>query len=763
MSGSDWDMFRYDLEHTGETSDIIKNPKELKLIWKFETGSSVDSSPAISENFVYVGSDDNYIYCLNKNTGELIWKFETGSGVYSSPAISENFVYVGSYDSYIYCFGDPLISERLKKLEKELLSLETNGFDNEVNSIKSKIKNSENILEIENDISELKSKIDDSREREKIRLQKQKELYEKLHLLDTKDLKDFESDVGELKLRIEQIRNAKDAAEIDEKINEVKKSYVVKLITVAQSLSGDADNDLNNKNYEKALAVYKKSLEKITRAKKEKDVANILDKNLDEIIDKNIITINNGISACKKEEYNIILNDLKTKLDDILHGLAVAKNNGFNVSEENKSAKEIFIELSEAGNSIENHKFSEVDGIFKKCERELYFLNATVKSFDLKSMGSEKPLTPAGQKPQKLSGSFPAELEENYDDAKFIGEGGFAYVFKAKSKKDKRFVAIKIPKEMNEKIGKTFLKEIRIWGDLHHKNIAKLYNANIYPRAYLEIEYVDKGSLEGIKKPVDVEKAAELIYNLLQGLTEAHSKNIYHLDLKPENVLLTLNEEPKITDWGLSKIAKDSKYTAVTGYTLMYAAPELFSPKDFGKADCRTDIFQTGIIFYELVTGKNPFDGDTQQQILMNILMEKPKKPSEINADAKVIDNIIMKCLEKKKEDRYQNVFDMQKDLIEYLKIEYKKSWSESKLKGDLKRSCFYCGKVVTVCAAHNDIENTLKYTIDLKNYARGEFKKDVDDIIEKLKYLMKEKMVISDELQKQINIIIHQIKMGRE
>ncbi|PIV27328.1 MAG: hypothetical protein COS36_06100, partial [Candidatus Altarchaeum sp. CG03_land_8_20_14_0_80_32_618] len=104
-----------------------------------------------------------------------------------------------------------------------------------------------------------------------------------------------------------------------------------------------------------------------------------------------------------------------------------------------------------------------------------------------------------------------------------------------------------------------------------------------------------------------------------------------------------------------------------------------------------------------------------------------------------------------------------QKDLIEYLKIEYKKSWSESKLKGDLKRSCFYCGKVVTVCAAHNDIENTLKYTIDLKNYARGEFKKDVDDIIEKLKYLMKEKMVISDELQKQINIIIHQIKMGRE
>ena len=65
----------------------------------------MDSSPAISENFVYVGSFDNYIYCLNKNTWELIWKFETGNDVYSSPAISENFVYVGSKDNYIYCLN----------------------------------------------------------------------------------------------------------------------------------------------------------------------------------------------------------------------------------------------------------------------------------------------------------------------------------------------------------------------------------------------------------------------------------------------------------------------------------------------------------------------------------------------------------------------------------------------------------------------------------------------------------------------------------
>jgi len=140
----DWPMFRHDLEHTGETSDVIENPEDLELkwkfkteegvgsspavsgdhvyvgsregyvycfdkntgkeIWKFKTGDWADSSPAVSENYVYVGSNDWYIYSLDKNTGKEIWKFKTGSWVGSSPAVSENYVYVGSRDGYVYCF-----------------------------------------------------------------------------------------------------------------------------------------------------------------------------------------------------------------------------------------------------------------------------------------------------------------------------------------------------------------------------------------------------------------------------------------------------------------------------------------------------------------------------------------------------------------------------------------------------------------------------------------------------------------------------------
>jgi outer membrane protein assembly factor BamB len=86
----DWPMFHHDLERSSETSDVIENPEKLGLKWKFETGYGdfgVSSSPAISENYVYVGSGDDYVYCLDKNTGELIWNFKTRKAVDSSPAI----------------------------------------------------------------------------------------------------------------------------------------------------------------------------------------------------------------------------------------------------------------------------------------------------------------------------------------------------------------------------------------------------------------------------------------------------------------------------------------------------------------------------------------------------------------------------------------------------------------------------------------------------------------------------------------------------
>jgi outer membrane protein assembly factor BamB len=111
--------------------------------WEFKTGGGVHSSPAVSRNYVYVGSGDNYIYCLNKDTGELKWKNETGALVQSSPAVSGNYVYIGSWDAYVYAFStegqvkpkhkkhEKELAERRKKLEEQkrrLKELEEKGF-----------------------------------------------------------------------------------------------------------------------------------------------------------------------------------------------------------------------------------------------------------------------------------------------------------------------------------------------------------------------------------------------------------------------------------------------------------------------------------------------------------------------------------------------------------------------------------------------------------------------------------------------------------
>ncbi|PKP59913.1 MAG: serine/threonine protein kinase, partial [Candidatus Altiarchaeales archaeon HGW-Altiarchaeales-1] len=156
----------------------------------------------------------------------------------------------------------------------------------------------------------------------------------------------------------------------------------------------------------------------------------------------------------------------------------------------------------------------------------------------------------------------------------------------------------------------------------------------------------------------------------------------------------------------------------------------------------------------ELVTGKNPFDGDTQQQILMNILMKKPKKPSEINPAAKELDVLILKCLEKKKENRYQNVSELQNAL------EYKKSFTESKLRGDVKRSCFYCGELVKSSAKTRDMVETLKWINVFKDCAKGEDAKDIKNIINELVHRMENNLEITDELTGKIEVVVHHIQM---
>ncbi len=189
---------------------------------------------------------------------------------------------------------------------------------------------------------------------------------------------------------------------------------------------------------------------------------------------------------------------------------------------------------------------------------------------------------------------FPVELEEYYSEVQYVGEGGFARVFKAKAKnKGGEIVALKIPKALDPRSGKVFIDEIRSWKGLKHENIVRLFDYNISPTPYLEMEFVDN-SLDEIEKPISPEEAAELLFKLADGLQYAHRRGIFHRDLKPGNILLK-ESLPKITDWGLSKVVGAYVSSTRYGYTPLYAAPELIYPEEFGRTDERTDIFQLGI------------------------------------------------------------------------------------------------------------------------------------------------------------------------
>ncbi|WP_321421660.1 DUF4350 domain-containing protein [uncultured Methanobacterium sp.] len=256
--------------------------------------------------------------------------------------------------------------------------------------------------------------------------------------------------------------------------------------------------------------------------------------------------------------------------------------------------------------------------------------------------------------------SLPYELHSLYHDAIYLGEGGFGRVYHAKTMKGED-VAIKIPKSFDKRAEKTFISEVSNWSQLNHPNIVQLYNFKILPIPYIEMEYCER-ALEHGKKPLD--ESINIVYESAKGLSYAHGKNIIHGDVKTSNIM-SHNGVYKVSDWGLSKMTTGESVT-LSGATPQYAAPEQIS-YEFGKSDERTDIYQLGVVFYELVTGQLPFEGEISV-VYGSILNSDPVPPSHINPKAQLVEPIIMKCLNKIKKERYNSMEQLIEELEDYRK-----------------------------------------------------------------------------------------------
>ncbi len=372
---------------------------------------------------------------------------------------------------------------------------------------------------------------------------------------------------------------------------------------------------------------------------------------------------------------------------------------------------------------------------------------------DLAPSGSPVPLSISRPVTPK---SLPPEMAERYTASEFIGKGGFARVFKVQ-KLDGSWAALKIPISLDAATGKSFIAELQNWTSMVHKNIVRVQDYNIMPITYFELELCD-GTLATLERPVPPDHAAWLLFNVCEGLKYAHARGILHRDLKPQNIMLR-DGVPKISDWGLSKVMTQSRTTTVSGgFTAYYAAPEQITNKP---KDERTDIWQLGVILYELVTGMLPFTGESIVEIGMAIATKTPERPGAIHPDAQALDTIILKCLEKNPEQRYRSVADLQNDLAAYLKLNYAESLKESIHVNDLQRSAYYCGDLVLISMRSGDLVAAYKYAVELARYSAGEIQAQAVELAKQIK--MRVEMgaqELPDELVQKAEVIVHQVRV---
>lgn len=261
-------------------------------------------------------------------------------------------------------------------------------------------------------------------------------------------------------------------------------------------------------------------------------------------------------------------------------------------------------------------------------------------------------------------------LNDRYDVIEKIGAGGMATVYKAKDTLLNRFVAIKILRdslEDEQSVVTNFIKEAQSSASLVHNNIVSVYDVGEDNGvSYMVMELVDGITLkEYIKEKgaLPWQEACDYAIQICQGLGEAHSKNIIHRDIKPQNIIMTKDKTLKVTDFGIARAV--AAETTIVGSTALgsvhYISPEQARG---GFTDARSDIYSLGIVLYEMLTGRVPFDGENAVSVALMHLEKEAVNVRCINMDIPIdLAYITMKAIAKEQSKRYQNVNEMLNDL----------------------------------------------------------------------------------------------------
>lgn len=267
-------------------------------------------------------------------------------------------------------------------------------------------------------------------------------------------------------------------------------------------------------------------------------------------------------------------------------------------------------------------------------------------------------------------------LGNRYEIIEKVGNGGMATVYKAEDKVLKRNVAVKILRDeftTDEEFIKRFEIEAQSAARLVHPNIVSIFDVGVEENLYyIVMELIQGKTLKEIiieeRGPLPWKWSVNVAIQIASALEMAHKNNIIHRDIKPHNIIITEDGIAKVTDFGIAKAVSNSTITAF-GTTI--GSVHYFSPEHArgGFTDAKSDLYSLGVVMYEMVTGKVPFDADTPVSVALKHMQEEPEEPIELNPNLPgAVNKIIMKALKKDTTLRYQTASEMLSDLRRALK-----------------------------------------------------------------------------------------------
>ena len=266
-------------------------------------------------------------------------------------------------------------------------------------------------------------------------------------------------------------------------------------------------------------------------------------------------------------------------------------------------------------------------------------------------------------------------VKERYEILEILGEGGMAFVYKARDMQLERFVAIKTlkPNYVNqETFVDRFKREAKTAANLNHPNIVQIFDWGIEDEPYFVMEYIEGNTLTSIITKNRTISLSDILFigaQVSSGLHAAHQKGLVHRDIKPGNIMITPDGKVKVTDFGIVSLQNEESDITKTGSilgTASYISPEQAQGKP---VSIESDLYSLGTVLYELITGKAPFSGDSPISTATKHLTEKPEKPSLFRRDIpKGVENAILKLLEKATYDRFKSAEDLRATLLQQRK-----------------------------------------------------------------------------------------------